>query len=703
MRREFKLVNLVLVLVVGPAVLLFYMTVRILGDWQVVLQRRMETEAARLMARAEARWLRHVSGLGVATVPGGVLSSGTDDWLKAARQAVQLKAANPWIANVFAWRAGEGLVYPPARGKAGPVEAPVTFLPVLEWPVAGTNLEEAIHAAKLFLDRPGLDAPVRCGVTLNLARLVARAGDPEAAAALYRAAAAIPIREPEEGFWVDLVALREMVGLHRARGDGVAAAAGETEMVKRVLDRFDGLAPSQRALLVEALAPGMAVIEGGRHGALWRERLRAREDTGDAPAVMVQDMERVSASVAPGTWNLTSAGGRWFLVGGGRGLEGLKPGRVRDGAATAGAVLWVECRLPGMREAVQRLAAAEAEGTGARLECRLRDGKARDGARGEGPVFGERLFAAPFDRFELAAYPSDPRAFLANARLQKRLMGWGGGVLFVCIVAGGGIVWREAAREIRQARERSAFAAAVSHDLRTPLSSMRMLAESLQMGSVQDEAKRRKFLDVIVRESDRLSRLTDRALYYIRYGQGDLHYTLTEGDVGMLIREVAGTFAVGAGGQVETGGRLESGPPPVGDPVRVRLAIAPGLPAVRFDPGAMEQVLYNLMDNALKYSAGCRTMDVTAGMRPGERHGAGGEVVISVRDYGVGLTPDDLGRALKPYRRGRAAALNARGIGLGLAVCRHIVKAHHGRLEVESRPGQGSTFRVVLPVASPAA
>lgn len=699
MRREFKLIILVIALVVGPAVVLSFLTVRILGDWQVVLQKRMETEAARLMARAEARWLQQVSGLGVAPVSGGVAAGANDDWLQAARQAVQLKTANPWIANVFAWRVGEGLVYPPLRGAALPSDGPLAFPPVLEWPVSGTNTEEAIHALRRFLDQPGLDLPVRCGVALRLARLAARAGDPGQALALQREVIMTPVRDPEEGFWLDLVALREAAGLALARGDAKAAAADEEELVKRVLDRFDQLPPAQRTLLVGELSPRLSGIAGGRHAALWQERLRRLDDPGETPPALARELERVASAVAPGAWTLAGVDGRWFLAGGGRTLNGLKPGRARSGAAMAGAVLLAEVQPTQVKQALQQLAAAEAEGTGVRLECRLMDGMARSGEQGAGPLIGERSLTAPFERFTLSAHPADPRAFQANARLQERLIGWGGGLLFVSIVAGGWIVWREAAREIRQARERSEFAAAVSHDLRTPLSSMRMLAESLQMGSVHDETKRRRFLDVIVRESDRLSRLTDRALYYIRYGQGSLQYTLTEGDVGMLIREVAGNFAVSAGGQVEICASPESGSPPGGDTVRVRLAIAPGLPPVRFDPGAMEQVLYNLLDNAVKYSSGCRTIDVSAGMRPAERHGSGREVIVSVRDYGVGLAPEELGRILKPYRRGRAAALNTRGIGLGLALCLHIVKAHHGRLEVASQPGKGSTFQIVLPAA----
>jgi signal transduction histidine kinase len=344
---------------------------------------------------------------------------------------------------------------------------------------------------------------------------------------------------------------------------------------------------------------------------------------------------------------------------------------------------------------------------------------------------------SPFESITLVATPSDPRAFMANARLQKRLYGWGGGLLIISVVAGAWLIWRQAAGEIRDARERTDFAATVSHDLRTPLSSMRMLAESLYLGNIVDAAKKQTFLGAIVKESDRLSRLTDRALYFIRYGQGSLRYQFTEGDLGSLVKDVVETFAVGAGGRVEekrtsniehrtlnieqTGAKAPDGSQldvecsmlnvqrsPL-SPV-IGVAFDPELPQVRFDDGAMEQVVFNLLDNAVKYSSvekGVR-IEVLLTARPRRlgrwRWGAKAaalEVVLAVKDNGVGMTPEEVRRVLKPYARGRGAAKqNSRGIGLGLALCYHVIKAHRGRIEIESEPGKGTTFFVVLPAAT---
>lgn len=231
--------------------------------------------------------------------------------------------------------------------------------------------------------------------------------------------------------------------------------------------------------------------------------------------------------------------------------------------------------------------------------------------------------------------------------------------------------------EIRRARTRIEFAAAVSHDLRTPLASMRMLAESLHLGRITEESKRQKFLATLVTECDRLGRLTDRALYFIRFGQDALQYRLTEGDFGSLVRETTETYLMSGMKRAR----------------HLSVQVEEGLPAVRFDGGALEQVVLNLLDNADKYSPQDQNIDVAVEATPDRR-----QVRLSVRDRGIGIAPADLRRVFRAYYRGeRARSSDVSGVGLGLALCRHIVRAHGGRIEVESVVGEGSTFRVTLP------
>jgi signal transduction histidine kinase len=126
---------------------------------------------------------------------------------------------------------------------------------------------------------------------------------------------------------------------------------------------------------------------------------------------------------------------------------------------------------------------------------------------------------------------------------------------------------------------------------------------------------------------------------------------------------------------------------------RFKLEISTDLPPARFDAGAMEQVVFNLLDNAVKYSSKTEPLRIEVGLVM-----EAGKFVLSIKDYGVGMDLEEVGRVLKPYARGKnAGRQNARGIGLGLALCRHIVEAHGGRIQIQSELGKGSKFSVVLP------
>jgi signal transduction histidine kinase len=111
---------------------------------------------------------------------------------------------------------------------------------------------------------------------------------------------------------------------------------------------------------------------------------------------------------------------------------------------------------------------------------------------------------------------------------------------------------------------------------------------------------------------------------------------------------------------------------------------------IRCDRGRLEQVLTNLLSNALKYSPAESAVEVR-----------GGEAVFRVTDHGIGIDPRDLPRVFEPFRRVGLSRETVLGVGLGLFVVRRIVEAHGGRIEAESQPGQGSTFRVFLPLEPP--
>ena len=641
MKREIKLILLVFCLVVGPAVLLSLFAGRVLTNWQIVIQKRLEADAVRVLNQAVMAWEAEINTLS----------------LRSSQASVQ----DSYILGLFIFTPGVGLTTPPVESTES------SFTPSSVVSESGFRKEGDLA------------------------------------------------RDPDEGFYYDLIALK-------ARGD-------VEEARRRVLARYDDLVPLQRDLMVEWIERAESRIQNPESRIQWRERMRGRGLTAADRTKLAGEIGGLVPSLPESGWIKARIGGKEALVG--RGVKGEVMGLQFD-----------EVKL---REHLNELFARVATNSG--IAVRIQDSESSS-LHPSSFTLHTLTLPSPLESIALSATPADPRAFVANARLQARLYGLGGGLLLISVVAGAWLIWRQAAGEIRDARERTDFAATVSHDLRTPLSSMRMLAESLYMGSIVDDAKKKTFLGAIVKESDRLSRLTDRALYFIRYGQGALRYQFTEGDLGSLVKDVVETFAVGIGGSVEentlprrrgdTEGEEEKGvaaflarvlpnkkaatfsyvplsQPSVVSVVKssspvIGLAFDEELPLVCFDSGAMEQVMFNLLDNAVKYSSpetGVRIeVSLTARARRLGRlfrgaKAAASEVVLSVKDNGVGMTPDEVRRVMKPYARGRGAAKqNARGLGLGLALCHHVIQAHRGRIEIQSEPGKGTAFSVVLPAAT---
>jgi two-component system sensor histidine kinase KdpD len=226
-------------------------------------------------------------------------------------------------------------------------------------------------------------------------------------------------------------------------------------------------------------------------------------------------------------------------------------------------------------------------------------------------------------------------------------------------------------------RLRTALLNSVSHDLRTPLASIKASASSLLSPDVQwDEAERRQFLATIDVETDRLTRLVHNLLDMSRIEAGALDPLLTETTVGDLV------------GPVIRRARAASRQ-------RVDIDVPEGLPPVLVDLVRIDQVLTNLLDNARKY-AGNGPVAVTA-------RAAGGEVEIRVADRGPGIPAPERERVFDQFYRLKGGGKRPEGTGMGLAICRGIARAHGGGLWVETTPGGGSTFVLSLPAVAQAA
>lgn len=290
-------------------------------------------------------------------------------------------------------------------------------------------------------------------------------------------------------------------------------------------------------------------------------------------------------------------------------------------------------------------------------------------------AFGEAL-----PLWRVALYQPHGTSPREAVRRQIAIFGIAFGLLLLVIVAGLAATYRLVRRETEMARLKADFVANVSHDLKTPLSLIRMFGETLELGRVADEPTQQEYYRVITRESERLSRLIDNVLDFSRIEEGHRQYGLAPTAVEPLIRETLEAFSYSL---AQHGFKVEA-------------AVAPDLPAIPMDAEAVSQALANLVDNAIKYSGERKSLRVDARIQAGQ-------LALSVADEGIGILPEEQGRIFeKFYRVGRSETEGRRGSGLGLTLVRHIVDAHGGRVTLESRPGEGSRFTLWFPLAQSA-
>ena len=230
-------------------------------------------------------------------------------------------------------------------------------------------------------------------------------------------------------------------------------------------------------------------------------------------------------------------------------------------------------------------------------------------------------------------------------------------------------------RQADVSRLQADFLSKVSHDFRTPLTSIRMFVETLRENRIEDPERRERILTLLSQETGRLSTLIDRLLEFARLESGQLRYVPKAVDIREIVETVVARFE----------------PRTVGADVQLTTVIADGLPLLRADSDALEEVVQNLLDNAFKYTGAQKRIVVDV-------RRAGRDVEIAVSDNGPGIARADQNRIFDSfYRVDDRLSRATEGSGLGLALTRHIVHAHGGKIRVESEPGKGAQFVVVLP------
>lgn len=480
----------------------------------------------------------------------------------------------------------------------------------------------------------------------------------------------------------------------------VALAQSARRDVQDLLRGSNAEAASARSAETRALGSPAGAIDGGAPAAAQARssfagpapapgRRSAAETTADAaiepPSARARRPEPLVATVplaaAPAAFKAKEETGPdrrgW--------LAALHDGRlhvlgwVQPGGA--GAVRGVELNLGALVSRLGGALPAEvAEGEG----YALRDDQGRvlhqagAVAAGASPVVRVPLATALLPGWEVTAYfpaggakGSGGSGFLGASLLLVA-------ILVAAILAGGALLLRQARRSEEEAAQKTSFVGNVSHEFKTPLTTIRLYAELLELGRVRDETQRRDYLQTIGRETQRLARLVNNALDFSRLEQGRRQYAREHVDLGAELGRVLDTHAPRI---AEAGLALRRETPDT--PVRVAT-----------DRDAVAQILLNLVDNACKYAAEGGELAVIVAARPG------GGAIVRVADRGPGVPPEHRERIFEKFHRvDDALTAEKTGAGLGLSIARQLARGLGGDLRYTARTGAGAEFVLELPDA----
>ncbi|MDO8525196.1 MAG: HAMP domain-containing sensor histidine kinase [Candidatus Omnitrophota bacterium] len=245
----------------------------------------------------------------------------------------------------------------------------------------------------------------------------------------------------------------------------------------------------------------------------------------------------------------------------------------------------------------------------------------------------------------------------------------------VSILAGGAFTLSALSKQWKLAELKSEFASSLSHDLRRPLTSIRMFSEMLKENLVATEEKRREYYNVINSESERLTQLANNILDFSRIETGRKVRRLKEEDIGKLVKETADYFL---------SYNMDEAHP-------ITVSIQDNMPMLKIDGSAISQAVLNLLSNAAKYSDPGKNIKVTVMARAKD-------VAIEVADEGVGIPPEEQKKIFRKFYRVHKDTADVEGSGLGLALVKYAAEIHGGRVTVRSEAGLGSKFTLVLPV-----
>jgi len=306
--------------------------------------------------------------------------------------------------------------------------------------------------------------------------------------------------------------------------------------------------------------------------------------------------------------------------------------------------------------------------------------------------FVSREVGESLPRWEVAASLTSPEAVAARARASTLTLWVLVVILFVSVAAGGTMVLSSVYAEVRLAQKKATFVTNVSHELKTPLTSISLFVEMLRQKRQTDPAKQEQYFSLMSSETERLTRLINNVLSFSSLEKGKKAYAKKIVDMGSLVRETVESqrvglesrgFSVSLRAPEQTPGGALGGTP----------GGALGGSLVEADPEALKQILLNLLSNAEKYSGAVKEIEVEVAREPGA-------VVVHVRDRGIGVAEKNRQRIFREfYRVDDSLTSRVQGTGLGLTIARRIARDHGGELAHRPREGGGSDFSLSLPEA----
>jgi signal transduction histidine kinase len=263
-----------------------------------------------------------------------------------------------------------------------------------------------------------------------------------------------------------------------------------------------------------------------------------------------------------------------------------------------------------------------------------------------------------------------------TVNIQKSFYFWTILTLILVLVFGVVLVTRTVAHELEILKIKSDFVSSVSHEFKTPLTSIKALTERLLDDKVKNPTKMKQYFSVISQDTDRLTRLVQNVLDFSKIEEGKREYNLSKTNVAEWLGQTIKNF------------KKEN----VQRKVKIETQIPKNIPPLNIDKNAMAQAVINLLDNAIKFSPNNSEIEVIVEKQENK-------LIIKIKDHGMGIPQKELNKIFDKFYQGtNSIRYSVKGTGLGLTLVKHTVEAHGGKISVESKEDRGSTFSVILPI-----